>query len=73
MGRRLKDASRLAQDRLADVGVEAEETVSAIRTIQAFGREAYVTTRFDTAVGKALDAGLARVRLRGLRKEEGGE
>ena len=66
MGRRLKDASRLAQDRLADVGVEAEETVSAIRTIQAFGRETYVTARFDRAVQQALDAGLARVRLRGL-------
>ena len=66
MGRRLKDASRLAQDRLADVGVEAEETMSAIRTIQAFGRETYVAVHFDRAVEKALDAGLARVRLRGL-------
>ena len=47
MGRRLKDASRLAQDRLADVGVEAEETVSAIRTVQAFGRETYVKAHFD--------------------------
>ena len=66
MGRRLKDASRLAQDRLAEVAVEAEETVSAIRTIQAFGRETYVTEHFDMAVEQALDAGLARVRLRGL-------
>ena len=66
MGRRLKDASRLAQDRLADVGVEAEEIVSAIRTVQAFGRETYVKAHFDRAVTKALDAGLARVRLRGL-------
>ena len=66
MGRRLKDASRLAQDRLADVGVEAEETLSAIRTVQAFGRETHVKAHFDRAVEKALDAGLARVRLRGL-------
>ncbi|MDC3235171.1 ABC transporter transmembrane domain-containing protein [Candidatus Puniceispirillum sp.] len=66
MGRRLKDASRLAQDRLADVGVEAEETVSAIRTVQAFGRETFMKAHFDRAVEQALDAGLARVRLRGL-------
>lgn len=66
MGRRLRDASRLAQDRLAHVGVEAEETVSAIRTVQAFGREAYVKVHFDRAVEQALNAGLARVRLRGL-------
>ncbi|MGB0585072.1 MAG: ABC transporter transmembrane domain-containing protein, partial [Candidatus Puniceispirillaceae bacterium] len=47
MGRRLRAASRLAQDRLADVGVEAEETVSAIRTVQAFGREDYVKGHFE--------------------------
>ena len=66
MGRRLRAASRLAQDRLADVGVEAEETVSAIRTVQAFGREDYVKGNFERAVDLSLDAGLARVRLRGL-------
>jgi ATP-binding cassette subfamily B protein len=66
MGRLLKDASRLAQDRLANVAVEAEETMSAIRTVQAFGRETYVKAHFDRAVTQALDAGLARVRLRGL-------
>jgi ATP-binding cassette subfamily B protein len=66
MSRRLRKASRLAQDRLADVAVEAEETVSAIRTVQAFGRENYVRAHFDGAVEQALDASLARVRLRGL-------
>ncbi|MGB2251778.1 MAG: ABC transporter transmembrane domain-containing protein, partial [Candidatus Puniceispirillaceae bacterium] len=66
MGRRLRAASRLAQDRLADVGVEAEETVSAIRTVQAFGREDYVKGHFERAVDLSLGAGLARVRLRGL-------
>ena len=66
MGRRLRAASRLAQDRLADVGVEAEETFSAIRTVQAFGREGYVKAHFERAVDLSLDAGLARVRLRGL-------
>ncbi|MDC0648940.1 ABC transporter transmembrane domain-containing protein [Alphaproteobacteria bacterium] len=66
MGRQLRVASRLAQDRLADVGAEAEETVSAIRTVQAFGREDYVKGHFERAVDLSLDAGLARVRLRGL-------
>ena len=40
--------------------------MSAIRTVQAFGRETYVKAHFDRAVEQALDAGLARVRLRGL-------
>ena len=40
--------------------------MSAIRTVQAFGRETYVKAHFDRAVEKALDAGLAQGRLRGL-------
>ena len=66
MGRRLRSASRLAQECLADVGVEAEETVSAIRTVQAFGREQFVRANFERAVDRALDAGLNRVHLRGI-------
>ena len=66
LGRRLRVASRLAQDRLGDVSVEAEEVVSAIRTVQAFGREAFVRAHFDKAVDESLDAALSRVRLRGL-------
>ena len=65
MGRRLRQASRIAQDRIADVSVQAEENISAIRTVQSFGREAHVKQHFDSAVADSLDAALARVRLRG--------
>jgi len=65
LGRRLRRASRLAQDRLADVAVQAEETVASIRTVQAFARQQLMADRFDAAVGSSLDAALARVRLRG--------
>ena len=37
LGRRLRRASRQAQDRLADVAVQAEETVTAIRTCRPSG------------------------------------
>ena len=66
LGRRLRVTSRLAQDRLADVAVEAEETVNAIHTVQAFGRERHMWDKFDHAVQHSLDAGLARVKLRGV-------
>ena len=65
LGRRLRRASRRAQDRLADVAVQAEETVTAIRTVQAFGRQQLMRTRFDAAVATSLDAALAHTRLRG--------
>ena len=65
LGRRLRRASRMAQDRLADVAVHAEETVASIRTVQAFARQQLMAERFNAAVGESLDAALARVRLRG--------
>ena len=39
--------------------------MTAIRTVQAFGRQQLMRTRFDAAVATSLDAALARTRLRG--------
>ena len=66
LGRRLRESSRLSQDRLAELTVEAEETVNAIHTVRAFGHESYMREKFDLAVERSLDAGLARVKLRGI-------
>ena len=66
LGRRLRRASRLAQDRLADVAVQAEESVSAMCTVQAFARQGFVRAKFDGSVDDSLQAALSRVRLRGL-------
>ena len=38
MGRRLRKASRKAQDKLADVSVHAEESLTAIRAVHAFAQ-----------------------------------
>ena len=65
LGRRLRRASRLAQDRLADVAVQAEETVAAIRTVQAFGRQLMMADRLEMAVDDSLEVALTRERLRG--------
>ena len=66
LGRRLRVTSRLAQDRLADVAVEAEETINAMYTVQAFGREQQMRAKFDHAIQNSLDASLERVKLRGV-------
>ncbi len=39
-GRRVRALSRASQDRIADTGADIEETLNAVRTVQAFGREA---------------------------------
>ena len=66
IGRRLRKQSRIAQDRLADVSVEAEETLTAISTVQAFAQNGYMTMRFNAATETSHDAALKRLHLRGL-------
>lgn len=66
IGRRLRKQSRIAQDRLAEVAVEAEETLTAISTVQAFAQNDYMASRFNSATETSHDAALRRLRLRGL-------
>ena len=66
LARRLRVSSRLAQERLGDLSAEAEEGISAIRTVHAFAQENQMQTRFNTTLQAALDAALSRVQLRAL-------
>ncbi|MGC6484457.1 MAG: ABC transporter transmembrane domain-containing protein [Candidatus Puniceispirillales bacterium] len=65
IGRRLRRQSRLAQDALAEVSVEAEETLTAISTVQAFAQGRYMESRFNAATEGSHDAAIRRLRLRG--------
>jgi len=65
-GRRVRRLSRASQDRVADVGVYIDETLGAIRTVQAFGHEPIDRTRFATCVESAFGTAVHRVRARGL-------
>ncbi len=65
-GRREKRLSRAAQDRVADVGAYAEETMNAIRTVQAFNHEGVDRARFAEAVESSVATSLRRVRNRSL-------
>ena len=64
LGRRVRRLSRLSQDRIGEVGANVEETLNAIQTVQAFGREKIVDERFSTRVEAAFSVALLRVRAR---------
>ena len=66
LGRSLKRQSRLAQDRLAALSVELDESLTAIDDIIAFGRTETMMTRFNQAVEASFSASRKRVFLRGL-------
>lgn len=66
IGRRVRRASRESQDRVADVGSYAEESLNAIRTVQAFTHEPVERTRFGGEVCDAFETAVRRTRLRGI-------
>ncbi len=64
--RRERVLSRVAQERVADLAALAEETVSALRTVQAFTHEPQARARFGDATERAVAAARARIRSRAL-------
>ena len=66
IGRKLRAQSKRAQDRLAEISVEAEETLSAIRTVHAFASQDQVGLSFDQATEESHHAAVKRLILRGM-------
>ena len=66
LSRRLRKASRLAQDRVADVAVQAEESLGSMRLIHAFDQEKAQSRLFGDKVQLSLAAAMRRVHLLGL-------
>jgi ATP-binding cassette subfamily B protein len=64
-GRQVRRLSRESQDRVADVSAAVDESLSAIRTVQSFGREDGERARFGARAEDAFDAAIRRVRARG--------
>ncbi len=65
-GRRVRALSRASQDRVADVGAFAEESINAIRTVQAFTHEAEDSRRFASEVSNAFAVAVSRIHMRSL-------
>ncbi len=66
MGRRVRAHSRTSQDRVADVGTIASETLGAMKIVQAFGQEAREGSRFAAAVEATFAAARRRIALRAI-------
>ena len=63
-GRQVRRLSRDSQDRVADVGAYLEETLNAVRTVQAFVHEPVDRDRFGGRVSDALATAIRRIRSR---------
>lgn len=66
LGKRVRMLSRKTQEKVADIASHAEETIGAIRTIQALTLESYETGRFNAIVAESLITAHERIRNRAL-------
>jgi ATP-binding cassette, subfamily B, bacterial len=65
-GRREKRLSRESQDRIADLGAYAEETINGLRAVQAFTYEEQARGRFAEIVERSFHTAARRVRTRSM-------
>jgi subfamily B ATP-binding cassette protein MsbA len=66
LGRKIRHESKLVQDALARSASVVEETVSAVRIVKSFTREAYEIDRFTEAVTETYDAAMRRAKVRAI-------
>ncbi|MDR2872685.1 MAG: ATP-binding cassette domain-containing protein [Xanthomonadaceae bacterium] len=64
--RRLRRVARDSQDRVADANTIASETLGAVRTVQAHGRQDYEQKRFGAALRVSIAAAQRRIRTQSL-------
>ncbi len=63
-GRRVRRLSKESQDRIADLGAYVDESLNAIRTVQAFTHEPLDMQRFGARVELAFGTAVRRIRAR---------
>jgi ATP-binding cassette subfamily B protein len=64
VGRRVRKLSRESQDKLADTGALANETLGAMQTVQSYAREDMESKRYAVAADNAFATALVRNRHR---------
>lgn len=65
-GRRVRQRSRFAQDRLADSSAFASEAIAGVRTVQAYTLETNAVGRFGSLIEEAFSAARGATRARAL-------
>jgi len=64
LGKRVRALTRETQNKIGEVNAHAEETISAIRTVQALALEDYEKSQFADHIHTALIVSLTRIRKR---------
>ena len=62
LGRRVRNLAKQSQDRLADAMARGDETIHAVRTVQAYARESFERQRFSERINAVFSNAAARER-----------
>lgn len=63
-GRQVRALSRQSQDRVADTSSLAQQVLTSMSTVQAYGQEGFESGRYRSAVESAFDTAILRTRSR---------
>ena len=63
LGRKIRQAARDVQDKLAEAANVVEETTSGIRIVKSFARERHEIGRFSTKVNETFQAAMQRAKI----------
>ncbi|WP_375243094.1 ABC transporter transmembrane domain-containing protein [Sphingomonas parapaucimobilis] len=66
LGKKVRSYSRDSQDKLAEIGATAVETLGAMKVVQAFGQERREAERFELAVSNGFATSRKRFLLRAI-------
>ena len=66
LGRKVRGLSRTSQDRLADASATANETISAVQTVQSYTQEQFEYTKYQGFIETAFGAAIDRTRMRAI-------
>jgi len=65
LGKKVRGLSRNAQKKIAELSANVEETLSGVKTVQAYGQEEFEFLKFSKKAQDALSAAVERVKVRG--------
>jgi subfamily B ATP-binding cassette protein MsbA len=63
LGRKIRNAARDVQDRLAEASAVVEESLGGIRIVKSFAAEAYEIARFTAKIEETFTAAMRRVKI----------
>jgi len=63
LGRKIRRAAALVQDRLAEAAAVIEESIGGIRIVKSFARETHEMARFNHKINQTFEAAMTRVKI----------